>query len=284
MDGQIQVWCGRRRCRNGWEWWQSRLKSGSFLVRVPGFWLCGSAHAHALSWTAGVQQWKSRSCLPLSRFGNSIRGCKDAFLWGQLQGGGHNPCHFPLWHCGLGMHEMAYPSQDSISPSTLDSLAACLLLSEKPFHHRWTSPLLLLGEGGRKKKKKSLAAGHHASLGLSTTLGSLMYYTTPSELEWPLPPSEHTQQTISFPHSPFPILSSSLQVGKHSQSSTRRFLKTARSPYCFEQRGVSAWCQRVRPSNNNNNNNNTPNQPPIFQGGGMPAPLLGPSFRGHLRV
>lgn len=123
--------------------WQLPCKS-AWLLAV---WLCSCS----CSLVGGVQQWKSRSCLPLSRFGNSIRGCKDAFLWGQLQGGGHNPCHFPLWHCGLGMHEMAYPSQDSISPSTLDSLAACLLLSEKPFHHPWTSPLLLLGEGGEKR-------------------------------------------------------------------------------------------------------------------------------------
>lgn len=52
---------------------------------------------------------------------------QDAFLWGQLQGGGHNPCQFSPLACGLGMHEMAYPSQDSISPSTLDRLTACLL-------------------------------------------------------------------------------------------------------------------------------------------------------------
>jgi hypothetical protein len=58
---------------------------------------------------------------------------QDAFLWGQLQGGGRTTpvtSPFGMWLC---LHEMAYPSQDSISPSTLDIPAACLLLSEEPF-------------------------------------------------------------------------------------------------------------------------------------------------------
>lgn len=96
-DGQIQVWCGRGRCRNGWEWWQRRLKSGSFLARASeclALWLFGSA---------------SRSCLLLLRaavevaflftpfpIGKQHSRLQDAFLWGRLQGGGTAPVALPF--------------------------------------------------------------------------------------------------------------------------------------------------------------------------------------------
>lgn len=131
MDGQIQVWCGRRRCRN--RWWQSRLKKWQLPCKSAWpllvcvcvcVWLCLTLMlAHAVRRAALEVAFLFTPFL----IGTQHSRLQDAFLWGQLQGGGHNPCHFPLWHCGLGMHEMAYPSQDSISPSTLDRLTACLL-------------------------------------------------------------------------------------------------------------------------------------------------------------
>lgn len=44
------------------------------------------------------------------------------------------------------------------------------------------------------------------------------------------------QPTVPLASTLFPI-PSALQVGKHSQSSARELLKTARAPHCFEQRG-----------------------------------------------
>lgn len=146
MDGQIQVWCGRRRCRNEWEWWQSRLKSGSFLVRVPGLWLCGPASMFMLSLVCGVQQWKFAFLFTPFPIGKQHSRLQRRVFVGAVARRWTQPLSLSPLACGLGgMHEMAYPSQDSISPSTLDSLAACLLSSEKPFHHRMTIPLLLLG-------------------------------------------------------------------------------------------------------------------------------------------
>lgn len=104
--------------------------------------------------------------------------------------------------------------------------------------------------------------------GIMHTSGQSLYYATPP---CPQALSSSEGHPTNAPFSPFPISytqsSSCLQMDKHRQSTAKEFLKTARSPYCFDQQGVSAWCKRVRPSNVNNNNNNT--NPLLFWGGGI---------------
>lgn len=100
-------------------------------------------------------------------------------------------------------------------------------------------------------------------------LGSPRHYSIPSNSNGPCHHQSNPNKRSVFPCPFFSFCLLLLQVQKHSQSSAKQFLKTARSPYCFEQLGVSAWCKRVRPSNNNNNNNNT--NPLLFWVGGISA-------------
>lgn len=93
-------------------------------------WLCLTLF---LAGSCEVQQYKSRSCLLLSSLGSNIRARKTRFCGGSCRAVGAQPLSLSPLAFGLGMHEMAYPSQDSISPSTPASLTACLLLSRGAF-------------------------------------------------------------------------------------------------------------------------------------------------------
>lgn len=126
--------------------WQLPCKSAWVLA----VWLCLNVHALSRVRRAAVEVAFLFTPFPIGKQHSRLQ--RRVFV-GAVARRWTQPLSLSPLACGLGgMHEMAYPSQDSISPSTLDSLAACLLSSEKPFHHRMTTTLLLLGRGEEKKR------------------------------------------------------------------------------------------------------------------------------------
>lgn len=99
MDGQIQVWCGRRRCRNRWEWWQSRLKkwqlpckSAWLLLVCVCVWLCLTlmlAHAACSSGSRVL-------VYPFPHWDATFAVAKTRFCGGSCKAVGTTPVTFPF--------------------------------------------------------------------------------------------------------------------------------------------------------------------------------------------
>lgn len=102
---------------------------------------------------------------------------KTRFCGGSCKAVGTTPVTFPFgievlacmrWHIPP---KIRFPHQ----PLPAWQLVYSTVIREKPFPHRITSPPCFYWG-----KKKTLAVRHHASLGLGTTLGSLMHYSLPT--------------------------------------------------------------------------------------------------------